>query len=457
MKKAFLIIGVVSILTNQGLLGQEIPNKDIKLKPVSDQGDPKQTEVYADVPVIKPGTNNQAPSDAIVLFDGKGLDEWTSDKGHAAAWEVKNGIMTVVKGSGSIFTKRTFADCQLHVEWRSPEKVEGDGQGRGNSGVYLQGRYEVQVLDSYNNPTYSNGQAGSIYKQYIPMVNASLMPGEWQTYDIIYTAPRFNVDSSLKAPAYITVFHNGVVIQNHVEIKGSTTYIGQPKYQKHLFKCPLMLQEHGCAVSYRNIWVRELNVNKLFNHNDTKGWYTFLDSLGKNNDPEKNFTIENNVLHIMGKNFGYLCTEKSFSNYHLKVVFKWGTKQFAPREKGKRDSGILYYFDENEKDMVWPKSIECQVQEEDCGDFWCVGTGVESANKFETAWGMKHIFRSQNFENTRGEWNTIEIIANGNQVEHYVNGHLVNSGWNTSVSKGKILLQSEGAEVFYKDVELMPY
>jgi hypothetical protein len=255
MNKTFLIITVVSLLMIQGLLGQEMPLKDSKQ--VLEQGDPKLTEEYVNVPIITPGANNQAPSDAIVLFDGKGLNEWTSEKGDAAKWETKDGMMTVAKGVGAIITKRTFADCQLHIEWCSPEKVEGEGQGRGNSGVWLQSRYEVQVLDSYNNTTYSNGQAGSIYKQHSPMVNASLKPGEWQTFDIIYTAPRFNTNGSLMLPAYITVIHNGVVIQNHVDIKGTTAYIGQPKYQEHAFKCPLMLQNHGNAVSYRNIWIRE--------------------------------------------------------------------------------------------------------------------------------------------------------------------------------------------------------
>jgi hypothetical protein len=422
------------------------------------QYDPKLTEVWEPIPeIITPGISNEAPSDAIVLFDGKNLDEWVNEKGVQAGWEVKNGILTIKPGSGSIQTKRLFSDCQLHLEWRTPSEIKGEGQGRGNSGVYLQSRYEVQILDSYNNTTYSNGQAASIYKQHIPLVNASLKPGEWQTYDIIYTAPRFNVDSTLKSAAFVTVIQNGVVVQNHVAIKGTTTYTGLPVYRKHAFKQALMIQEHGNPVSFRNIWIREINVSKLFNHTDTKGWYTYLDSLGKDNDQGKNFMVENGLLHVKGKYFGYLSTEKSFSNYYLKVVFKWGTKQYPPREQGKRDSGILYHFGNNVDDIVWPKSIECQVQEGDCGDYWCVGTMVDSPNKNETAWGMKHIFRSEDFENPTGEWNTIEIICNGNQSEHYVNGHLVNYGSNASVEEGKILIQSEGAEVFYKDVELMPY
>jgi hypothetical protein len=422
------------------------------------QDDPKLTEVWTPVPnIITAGVNGSAPSDAIILFNGSNLDEWVNSKGETPGWEVKDGILTVVPGTSAIISKKQFADCQLHIEWRSPSEIKGEGQGRGNSGIFLQNRYELQVLDSYNNPTYSNGQAGSIYKQYIPLVNVNRKPGEWQSYDIIFTAPRFNIDSTLKSPAYITVLQNGVLIQNHVALKGLTKYIGQPEYIKHPFKQPLSLQEHGSPVSYRNIWIRELNTEKLFNGTDLKGWYTYLDTLGKNNDPENNFLFEDGMLHVAGKRFGYLATEKSYSNYYLKAEFKWGEKKYPPREKDKRDSGILYHFSDGVEDKVWPTSIECQIQENDCGDFWCVGTSIDSPNKSEQAWGMKHIFRTENFENPTGEWNTIEIICIGNQSEHYVNGHLVNSGTNESVNAGRILLQSEGAEVYYRDVEVVGF
>ncbi len=422
------------------------------------QSDPKLTEVWDPVPELVVSAENGAPpSDALVLFDGNNLDEWTNENGDAAGWDINKGVLSIKPGNGLIKTKKSFADCQLHLEWRTPSEIKGEGQGRGNSGIFLQSRYEVQILDSYNNLTYSNGQAGAVYKQQVPLVNASRKPGEWQVYDIIYTAPRFNVDSTLKTKAYVTVLHNGLLVQNHAEILGITTFIGQPKYEKHFFKQPLSLQDHGNPVSFRNIWIREINVSKLFNNIDTKGWYTFIDSLGKNNDPMLNFKIIDKNLHIEGKQWGYICTEKTYSNYYLKVVFKWGEKKYPPRLKDKRDSGIQYHFGENEKDMIWPKSLECQVQEGDCGDYWCVGTLIDSPNKFENAWGMKHIFRSNDFEKPSGEWNTIEIICNGDQSEHYVNGHLVNCGKNASVSKGKILLQSEGAEVYYKSVELIPY
>lgn len=221
--------------------------------------DPKVTEVWDLKPKkITPSVNNSdAPSDAIVLFDGKNLSNWTSGNGGDAKWEVKDGAMTVVKGTGVIQTKQSFGDIQLHIEWRSPSVIEGEGQGRGNSGIFLQSRYELQVLDSYESVTYSNGQAGSIYKQHIPLVNACRKPGEWQTYDVIYTAPKFGESGRVISPAYITVLHNGVLIQNHVAINGGTQYKGLPVYEPH-GKAPITLQDHGNPVSYRNIWVREL-------------------------------------------------------------------------------------------------------------------------------------------------------------------------------------------------------
>lgn len=223
-------------------------------------GDPKSTEVWEPIPkIINPGNQNHLPpADAIILFDGKNLDQWTNMKGEPAKWKLDNNSMTVQKNTGNIQTKQSFGSCQLHIEWQSPEKIEGEGQGRGNSGVFLMGQYEVQVLDSYNNRTYSNGQAGSLYKQHIPLVNASRKPGEWQTYDIIFTAPKFNNDGSLQSPAYCTVLHNGVLIQHHVELKGGTVYIGQPSYTKHADKLPIILQDHGNPVKFRNIWIREL-------------------------------------------------------------------------------------------------------------------------------------------------------------------------------------------------------
>lgn len=223
-------------------------------------GDPKSTEVWEPIPkLVTPGKQDQQPpSDAIVLFNGKDLSEWTNMKGEPASWNVHDNSMIVKKGAGNIRTKKSFGDCQLHIEWRSPSVIESEGQGRGNSGVFLMGIYEVQVLDSYNNRTYSNGQAASLYKQHIPLANATKPPGEWQTYDIIFTAPRFNTDGTLRSPAYCTVIHNGVLVQNHAELKGATVYIGPPSYKKHADKEYIMLQDHGNPVEFRNVWVREL-------------------------------------------------------------------------------------------------------------------------------------------------------------------------------------------------------
>lgn len=250
--KVALAFALISSLFNVSLVQAQV-SKNQKLPP-------QATEYYEPVPPITtPGkTPSQAPSDAIVLFDGTSLDNWTDKNGGKTKWELKDGMMLSVKGAGYIYTKQGFGDCQLHIEWRTPPKVEGDGQGRGNSGVFLQGLYEVQVLDSYENETYVNGQAASIYKQYVPLVNACRPPGEWQTYDIIYTAPRFDANGMLVRSGYVTVIQNGVLVQNHVELRGPTTYTGIPKYKAHEDKLPLALQDHGNPVAYRNIWIREL-------------------------------------------------------------------------------------------------------------------------------------------------------------------------------------------------------
>ena len=223
---------------------------------------PKTTEVHEPIPAkVTTGKMNSAPSDAIVLFDGTNLDNWVGARDSLAAkWILnKDGSMTVKNGSGDIQTKQNFGDIQLHIEWRNPATPRAKGQNRANSGVFFQGRYEVQVLDNYDNITYANGQAGSVYKQHIPLVNASKPSGEWQTYDIIYHAPKFDQIGRKTKSATVTVLHNGVLIQDHVVIYGTTEYIGIPKNNPH-GKGPLKLQDHNdnSGVSYRNIWVREL-------------------------------------------------------------------------------------------------------------------------------------------------------------------------------------------------------
>ncbi len=235
------------------------------------RGNPRDTEVWEPVPkVVTPGAvDSAAPSDAIVLFDGKNLNEWVNTRDKSPAnWVVHDGAMTVFKGRGrgNIETKRKFHNYQLHVEWRIPENVTGTDQARGNSGVFLASTgdgdagYELQILDSYNNKTYVNGMAGSLYKQAIPLANPARKPGAWQTYDVVWTAPVFNPDGSLETPAFATVFFNGVLVENHFQLTGETLFIGKPFYRA-FDSAPIKLQAHpdpSEPVSFRNIWVREL-------------------------------------------------------------------------------------------------------------------------------------------------------------------------------------------------------
>lgn len=242
------------------------PSQLYAQEPTSPAMTPEMTELWE--PVVRIVTPEKAvltgefsaPSDAIVLFNGKDLSKWIGKDGKAAEWIVKDGALRVNKGTGDISTIEEFKDFQLHIEWTVPSEITGEGQLRGNSGIFLQGIYELQVLDSYNNPTYSNGQAGSIYKQTPPLVNVMRPPGELNVYEVIYTAPRFKSDGSLFSPAHVTVIHNGVVIQNHTEIKGHTPYVGLPEYIAH-GKGPIRLQDHNDnskPISYHNIWIRRL-------------------------------------------------------------------------------------------------------------------------------------------------------------------------------------------------------
>lgn len=230
---------------------------------------PEDSEVWSPKPklVAPAAVVGEPPSDAIVLFDGKGLDQWVSSQDRSpAGWTVADGVITVDKSKGNIETKRAFRDYQLHLEWRIPADIDGSGQGRGNSGVFLASTgprdagYEVQILDSFENPTYVNGQAASVYKQHPPLANASRKPGEWQTYDIVWRAPRFTAAGTLASPATVTVLHNGALVQDNAVLAGETVYIGKPSYKPH-GPAPIKLQAHGDPskpISFRNIWAREL-------------------------------------------------------------------------------------------------------------------------------------------------------------------------------------------------------
>ncbi|RXK55260.1 DUF1080 domain-containing protein [Oleiharenicola lentus] len=251
------LLGLLAFLSATRLVAQPDPawlvhDRDRPLPPVVDPGTPSTQE--------QPG---RPPSDAVVLFDGQSLANWVAMDGSLTKWVVKDGALECVPGSGYIRTLAGFGDCQLHIEWTAPTKVEGSSQGRGNSGVFFgRGRYEVQVLDSHDNKTYADGSAGSVYSQYPPLANVTRAPGQWQTYDIIWTAPRFDDAGKLISKARVTVLHNGVLVQNNVELTGPTTWIGRPPYEAHPERLPIAMQDHGNPVRYRNIWVRELGQHR---------------------------------------------------------------------------------------------------------------------------------------------------------------------------------------------------
>jgi hypothetical protein len=256
------IIISLSTIGAVGLLGLAVTaqappgNRAAELQkwPVHDQARPMP-------PVVDPGPAGPpaaVPADAVVLFDGKDLSGWTTAKGAPVKWLVKDGYMEAVKGAGSIQTVRGFGDCQLHVEWATPAPAVGSGQDRGNSGVFLMNTYEVQVLDSYQSKTYADGMAAALYGHYPPLVNVSRKPGEWQTYDIVFRAPRFDQNGAVTSPARFTVFHNGVMVHDAQELAGPTVHKARPPYKAHADKLPIGLQDHSHPVRFRNIWIREL-------------------------------------------------------------------------------------------------------------------------------------------------------------------------------------------------------
>lgn len=245
---SLVLVAVVSGASPQGRQEWAIHDEKRPQPRVVDPGTPAAQD--------RPGT---PPADAIVLFDGRDLAKWRSLKnGGPARWKIENGYMEVAAGTGGIRTEQGFGDCQLHVEWATPSPAAGEGQDRGNSGVFLMGQYEIQVLDSYGNKTYPDGQAAALYGQHPPLVNASRPPGQWQTYDIVFNAPRFDERGGLLRPARVTVFHNGVLVHDNRELTGPTAHKARPPYKAHPEKLPLSLQDHDHPVRYRNIWIREL-------------------------------------------------------------------------------------------------------------------------------------------------------------------------------------------------------
>jgi hypothetical protein len=255
-KTFFLMIGGLLLTAVPSVCGAQVDTKwkihdpDRPLPPVINPGTPSTQE--------SPG---RPPSDAVILFDGKDLSKWSHKDGSPAKWKTENGYLETVPKSGYIYTREAFGDCQLHVEFAEPVPPQGESQGRGNSGVFLMGLYEIQVLDSYENKTYADGQAAAVYGQFPPLVNASRPPGQWQSYDIVFHGPRFDKAGKLVRPARATVLHNGVLAQDNVELSGPTAHGKRPPYEGHPEKLPLALQDHSNPIRFRNIWIRELKSN----------------------------------------------------------------------------------------------------------------------------------------------------------------------------------------------------
>ncbi len=264
--KTLLTSALIAVAATSSLvIGQDRPKLGYKDTPMLPGGKWHVHDGDRPMPkIIQPGTAStqdaagKAPSDAIVLFDGKDLSHWTNGKGQPATWIVEEGAFVVKAGAGDLLSKEKVGDCQLHLEFSSPVPPKGRDQGRGNSGVMMFGRYEFQILDGFDNLTYADGHAGAIYGQYPPLVNASRKPGDWQMYDILFTAPRFKSDGSLESPAYATVLHNGVAVHNHTALLGPMKFRGLPEYSKHEDKGSILLQDHGNPVRFRNLWVREI-------------------------------------------------------------------------------------------------------------------------------------------------------------------------------------------------------
>ncbi|MDR3261619.1 MAG: DUF1080 domain-containing protein [Tannerella sp.] len=245
-----------------------------------------------------------------------------------------------------------------------------------------------------------------------------------------------------------------------VNLKSATvlaTFIAITACNQAKTELPAILQNHKSRAAFTKLEDKNNAFIDLFNGKDLTGWYTYTPKYGLDNDEEKAFNVTGGALHFAGESMGYICTDNSYKNYYMQVVFRWGEKKYPPRENSPRDSGVLYHFPSDVKDRLWPTSIECQIQENDCGDYFIVGNAtVESDNPNQSNAGMHHIVRTENFEKPNPEWNTVEIICYDDKSEHYVNGHKVNDAYNLSVSEGKILLQLEGAEIFYKTVKLLP-
>ena len=421
-------------------------------------------EYIADViwqtpPVVEPGVGTAAPQDAVVLFDGKDMSQWNN----ADKWAVQDGAVT--SGGNDIQSKAVFGDCQVHLEWAEPEKVEGKGQDRGNSGLYLMGLYEVQILDSYKNRTYVDGQCGAVYKQHPPLVNVSRKPGEWQTYDVIFEAPKFDAQGAVTKPAFVTVFQNGVVVQNHFQIEGRTFWEQKPHYEPHAEKGPIQLQYHNNPVRFRNIWVRDLKplasrpagpsgqavsalVNTLSDAEKAAGWQLLFDGqsfkgwhYNRGREVGAGWKVIDGAICRVSQQAEDLYSDGQYDNFILEFDYQ------VPENS---NSGLFFRADES-VGYAWMTAIELQL--------------LDNANPHgdaqKSGWAYD-LYRPEVDPKTGvpldatkpvGQWNHAKLVCNGPHVEHWINGvkyfeyELGSEDFNARVAKSKFAGQPQFAKI----------
>lgn len=416
------------------------------------------------------GIYTPPPSDAIILFDGSHLDEWEGN------FQIVDSTYMVAT-QGGLRTKRKFNDIQLHIEWRVNDTIMPNGQKGANSGIFLMGAYEIQVLENFINTSYADGSAGSLYGQYPALVNASSPQGNWNSYDIIFTAPRYK-DGKLDKKAIATILFNGVAVQVNQPFEGPTLHKKITSYpEMHANEAPIFLQYHNDPIEFRNIWVRDLKVTEdktlsnfinLFTNSDGKD-YSVANK--PKSDSLYHFKVKDNTIEVLydwiGEKapFNMIVTNKEYSHYNLELEYKWGERKFAPRLEVKRDAGILFHV--HGPMEVWPSSVECQIQEHDTGDLWVIkGPSVDVVEQDGT---LKYIdTKEKKFQRNIkyndyevAGWNHVRVEVRGSEwAKFYVNGHLVNEVKNmkmedgAALDKGFIALQAEGAEITYRNIRI---
>lgn len=418
------------------------------------------------------GTTTAPPSDAIILFDGSNLNAWKTSN-----FKIIDSSY-LVAGAGGLTSKQPFGDMQMHIEWRVNDSLKVNGQKGGNSGIYIMGKYEVQMLESFVNETYADGQAGAVYGQYPPLVNAATPQGNWNSYDIVFKAPVFE-KGKIKEKARLTLLHNGVLVQNNQVYEGPTLHKKVTSYSEvHSEKAPIYIQYHNDPIEFKNIWVREITEQKqlekvVWTNPFPVGELNKTYSTSEKENPEGNklFEVKENSIEVLynwiGQKapFGIITTNKEYGYYNLELEYKWGERKFEPRLEAKRDAGICFHI-QGEK-IVWPVSLECQIQEGDTGDLWVIKgpkvTVIEGDGKEKVLDSkIKAYFQNVKYKNYEIEgWNMVKLEVRGSEsAKFYVNGHLVNEIKNlfdvngNPLTKGSISLQAEGAEITYRNVRI---